>query len=133
MSLRLDRPWPRPTLLRMKNVIALFAGLALMACNPPDKPDEPAAPDEQAAATPATPPAADPAPAPVTPDPAADTCNKAQYAALVGKPATDPGVPPASRDVRHIRPDTQVTMDYRPDRLNIIIDDKGVITELKCT
>ncbi len=108
----------------------LLAGLALMACTP----SEPAAtmastetPAAPAAAEP-TPPAATPAPA----DPAADTCNMAQYASIVGKPATDAAVPPASSAVRHITPNTQVTMDFSPARLNIDINADGVITGLRC-
>jgi hypothetical protein len=64
--------------------------------------------------------------------PPEDACNVAQYAALVGKPATDPAVPAASPGVRHIRPDTQVTMDFRPDRLNVDINADGVITGFRC-
>jgi hypothetical protein len=119
----------RPTLTRMKNTpLMLIAGLALMACTPP----EPVA-TTASTETPAAPAAADPAPPAATPtDPAADTCNMAQYAALVGMPATDPGVPPASSTVRHITPNTQVTMDFLPTRLNIDINADGVITGLRC-
>lgn len=35
-------------------------------------------------------------------------------------------------DLRVIAPGTVVTMDYRPDRLNIETDDQGRITRLKC-
>jgi len=113
----------------MKNTpLMLLAGLALMACTP----SEPAA-TTASTETPAAPAAADPAPpAPTPTDPAADTCNMAQYAALVGMPATDPGVPPASSSVRHITPNTQVTMDFSPTRLNIDINADGVITGLRC-
>jgi hypothetical protein len=69
---------------------------------------------------------------PVSTLPPDDACNIAQYTALIGKPATDPAVPPASPDVRHIRPDTQVTMDHRPDRLNIDINADGIITAFRC-
>ena len=72
-------------------------------------------------------------PAPDPTAPVADACGAAQYAALVGKPVTEPGVPPEGPTVRHIRPDTQVTMDFRPDRLNIDIDAAGVITGFRCT
>lgn len=62
----------------------------------------------------------------------ADTCGAKSYAGLVGKPASDPAVPPASRMVRHIRPNSIVTMDFSPSRLNIDIDVKDVITGLRC-
>lgn len=99
--------------------IALFAGISLMACSPTSEP------------TPTPGPVAS---APVEPEPApADTCGAAQYAALVGKLITDPGVPAEGPNVRYIRPGTQVTMDYRADRLNIDIDAADVITGFRCT
>jgi hypothetical protein len=113
----------------MKNAPLMFlAGLALMACTPSEEPATPA-PTE----TPAAPAVSEPAPAPAPPAaPVADTCNMAQYAGLVGKPATDPGVPAASATVRHIRPGDQVTTDVVETRLNIDINAEGVITGLRC-
>jgi len=114
----------------MKNTsLMLIAGLALMACTP----SEPA--QTASTETPAAPASTPAPPAPTTPaptDPAADTCSMAQYAALVGKPATDPGVPAASASVRLIKPGDQVTMDFRADRLNVDINAAGVITGLRC-
>jgi hypothetical protein len=62
----------------------------------------------------------------------ADTCNMAQYTALIGKPATDAGVPAAGASVRIIKPGDQVTMDFSETRLNIDVDAAGVITGLRC-
>ena len=111
--------------------LALFAGIALMACSPASEPaPETPTVDPAAAAPPApepTPPSVDPA------NPTADACGAAQYASLVGKPITEPGVPAESADVRYIRPNTQVTMDFRADRLNIDIDANDVITGFRCT
>lgn len=56
----------------------------------------------------------------------------AQYSALVGKPKTDPAVPPASPTVRIINPGDQVTMDFSAARLNIEVNSAGVITSMKC-
>jgi hypothetical protein len=114
----------------MKNTfLAVVAGIALMACSPSTEPT-PAAPVEPAAAAPvepATPPATTPT------DPAmADTCNMAQYTALVGKPVTDAGVPAAGPSVRVIKPGDQVTMDFSEARLNIDVDAAGVITGMRC-
>ena len=113
----------------MKNTfLAVVAGLGLMACSPSTEPT-PAAPVEPAAVAPEQTPPTTPPPV----DPALeDTCNKAQYSALIGKPATDAGVPPASATVRIIKPGDQVTMDFSPTRLNIDLDDAGVITTLRC-
>jgi len=112
----------------MKNTfLALLAGAALMACSPSTEPT-PAAPVEPTAAAPVepTPPAATPS------DPTADTCNMAQYTALVGKPVTDAGVPAAGPSVRIIKPGDQVTMDFSEARLNIDVDAAGVITGMRC-
>ncbi len=104
----------------------ILAGLALMACTP----SEPATTTTTETTTTTTPPVETPAPPPT--DPAADTCNLAQYAAIVGKPATDPAVPPASATVRHITPTTQVTMDFVATRLNVDISAEGVVTGVRC-
>ena len=65
--------------------------------------------------------------------PGADACGAGQYAAFVGKAITEPGVPPEGPNVRYIRPGTQVTMDFRADRLNVDIDAADVITGFRCT
>ncbi len=104
--------------------LAVF-GLVLVACSPSPK----TASSDAAVGSPA-PAAAAPTRAVTAPD--EDSCNKAAYASLVGTTEKDPMVPPASALVRHIHPGDQVTMDYRADRLDIDIDDKGVITGLRC-
>ncbi|MCC7394273.1 MAG: hypothetical protein IT553_05400 [Sphingomonadaceae bacterium] len=37
-----------------------------------------------------------------------------------------------ARDVRWIEPNSAVTLDYRPDRINGELDQDGVITTLRC-
>jgi len=119
----------------MKNaLLALLAGTALMACSPASDPVTPEMPTvEPSVAAPIEP---QPMPQPPAADPTApgaDACGAAQYAALVGKSITEPGVPPEGPNVRYIRPDTQVTMDFRPDRLNVDINAADVITGFRCT
>ena len=111
-----------------KASLLILAGVALMACTPADKPAE------TASTTTTTTTTTEPAPAPpVTPtDPAADTCNMAQYASLVGKPSTDAGVPPAGATVRIIKPGDQVTMDFQATRVNIEVGADGTITAVRC-
>lgn len=115
----------------MKLLIAsLLAGTMLMACSPASEPaPEIPAPDATASApeTPEPQPPVDPA------APGADACGAAQYAALVGKPISEPGVPPEGPGVRYIRPDTRVTMDFRADRLNVHMDANDIITEFRCS
>ena len=115
----------------MKNTsMMILAGLALMACTPSEPAVTTTTTTETATTTPVEP--APPITTPAPTDPAADTCNMAQYAAVVGKPATDPAVPPASATVRHITPTTQVTMDFVATRLNVDISAAGVVTGLRC-
>jgi hypothetical protein len=45
---------------------------------------------------------------------------------LAGHPSSELG------DLRVIRPGTMVTKDYRPDRLNIMLDDADVVTKFYC-
>lgn len=102
----------------MKQLVALLAFAAMAACTTTPNASAPKQPDAADAA--------------VMPPEQADACKAQSFQSLVGKPATDPAVPPADRLVRHIRPDSIVTMDYVFNRLNIEIDTQGVITGVRC-
>lgn len=72
------------------------------------------------------------------PDPMFDGPDRAQCGAdalqgLVGKPASVLQTMKFGQETRIIRPDTAVTMDFRPDRLNIDIDRSEWITRVYCT
>lgn len=74
------------------------------------------------------------APAPAAPTNAAeataqDTCGASQYASMVGQNMAAVTVPAGTRT---IGPDTAVTEDFRPDRLNMIVDAQGVIQRFEC-
>lgn len=76
-------------------------------------------------------------PASATPELGAGACNTTTLAALVGKPFTpaleaDAKARAKVQNVRVIRPGMAVTMDFRPDRLNIDIDEKNVVTGFRC-
>lgn len=67
----------------------------------------------------------------------ADTCNAAAASDAVGKRDTPALRIDVARKIGHGRirwllPNTAVTMDYRPDRLNVDIDTRGMITRLRC-
>jgi hypothetical protein len=61
-----------------------------------------------------------------------DDCGASAYAGLIGKPLADPAVPPASPELRHIRPGDAVTEDYRIERMNIYATEAGVIEKVTC-
>lgn len=70
-------------------------------------------------------------------EPQIDSCGLGSIGDLVGKAVTETMADDArkrsgARAVRVIRPGTMVTMDFRPDRLNIDVDDKGIVTNLRC-
>ncbi len=63
--------------------------------------------------------------------PSADACGATELAFVVGMVASD--VDFGSRSaVRIIAPDTAVTMDHNPERLNVNTDKSGQITSLNC-
>ncbi len=63
--------------------------------------------------------------------PAADACGATELAFVVGMTATDVDFGTRS-SVRIISPDTAVTMDHNPARLNVNTDTSGKITSLNC-
>jgi hypothetical protein len=73
-----------------------------------------------------------PAQRPALPPPAEDTCGAGAYAALIGRQATTLETVLLMRQVRLIRPDTMVTMDFRPERINFEIDENERIFRIYC-
>lgn len=59
-------------------------------------------------------------------------CGADTMADLIGQPVTAYDASGHSGPVRIIRPGDAVTMDYRADRLNVMLDDQDVITGLAC-
>ncbi|MDY0957429.1 I78 family peptidase inhibitor [Sphingomonas sp. CFBP8993] len=64
-------------------------------------------------------------------------CGDARVAHLVGKVWSESLraqilKTSSAASLRVIAPGTVVTMDYRPDRLNIETDDQGRVTRLRC-
>jgi len=118
----------------MKTLLPLAVALCLAACA--------SGPPLGAGAAPAAPtgtqlkkdPDAVPRP-PVDKMDVSDACGAAKLAPFIGKPETTPGVPAASTTrpiVRHLYPDSIVTMDFSETRLNIELDAKGVILKARC-
>ena len=139
--------------IRMVLVSTLGASaLALAACEAPAEnaatgedsamttPAEDAAmtPDDPAATPPgatSTPPAGDEGNGDPAPD--GDRCGAGKVAKYVGDEATPDVRARITADVGHTRirwvgPDTIVTMDYSPERLNVTMDADDVITGANC-
>ncbi len=70
--------------------------------------------------------------APNTQLPGPDSCGASALQRLVGKPAKQLETMKFGQTTRFIRPDTAVTMDYSPERLNITIDDAEMIAAVTC-
>ncbi len=87
------------------------------------------------------PPPAPPPPQPVTeaptvplpPPPPEDSCKAADFQYLVGRNKSEIPVPTDPSKRRVACTTCPVTMDYRPDRLNIYFDaETGTVKEVKC-
>ncbi len=73
-------------------------------------------------------------PAPgLPPAPVENACGADALQGLVGQPASVLETMRFGTETRIIRPGTAVTMDYRPDRLNIDIDAREWITRVYCS
>ncbi|MFZ4833519.1 I78 family peptidase inhibitor [Rouxiella sp. Mn2063] len=61
-----------------------------------------------------------------------DMCQAASFHYLVGKPASILDGMRFAKPMRHIVPNTGVTMDFNAERLNIVSDQQGVISQVYC-
>lgn len=73
------------------------------------------------------------APAPQPPIADADACGATPLQGLVGQPATVLETMKFAQPVRILRPGMAVTMDFRADRLNIAVDERGRIERVYCS
>lgn len=77
-------------------------------------------------------------PMPIPPAPEkATACGAEKLTAFVGKKRTDAISAEVARisgakNIRWIKPGMAVTMDYREDRLNVRVNEKGVILSFNC-
>ncbi|WP_203321987.1 I78 family peptidase inhibitor [Pseudoxanthomonas beigongshangi] len=117
---------------------ALLLSLTLAACSAP-APDEQTAATEQsqaAAAAAAQPPEPGSDPTGTAPAPGG-SCDDTQAQWIIGKAATPADTEQAGKDakanaVRTLKPGEAATMDFNPSRLNIDLDDKGMVTAVRC-
>ena len=71
------------------------------------------------------------------PPPPSEGCGAEQLSAYVGQPASEEVLARirawrGEHPIRVLKPGSAMTMDYRPERLNIYLDDSGIIKEFKC-
>lgn len=59
-------------------------------------------------------------------------CIAAQLQDAVGQPITDLGDEALPEPVRVMGPDSAMTMDFRPERLNVILDRQQIIQRIYC-
>jgi len=120
----------RTLALTTATALALF----LAACNGPLPEEQDRALDQakQAAAAAAT-----PDPEATTTPPPVGNCDASQVQGLVGQAYTDELAEQARQDanagqVRQIKPEQIVTQEYLGERLNIEVDDKNLVTGVRC-
>ena len=83
--------------------LMIFLVLSLPACAPTDLPVVPNT-------------------APAIPSVEDNTCGARQYTRVIGQNVTVLEKTAILRPVRVIRPDTAITLDYNPERLNIVLN-----------
>lgn len=66
---------------------------------------------------------------PSEPQPA---CNSTKYSHLVGEPVLAAYETHFTETVRILGPDDFATMDFQPERINVIYDGNDTITEVRC-
>ncbi|HZF99194.1 MAG TPA: I78 family peptidase inhibitor [Pseudoxanthomonas sp.] len=117
---------------RLVFFLAAFAGLALAGCAPaPDEQQRALDQAEHQARLAAEP----PPPPPVAVD--ASACDPVQAKWLGGKKATQAELEQArsdagARTVRTLKPGQVVTMEFDATRLNVELDEAGVVASVRC-
>ena len=121
-----------PRALRRPAALIATAALLLVlsACTKP-------APEEQDEALNQSQQAAEAAAAPAEATPPPGACDASQVQGLVGQTGSEDVLEKARTDsgantVRALKPGEPATMDFRQDRLDIALDEQGVIQSLRC-
>lgn len=54
------------------------------------------------------------------------------FSSWVGRHVNDVEVKTLGRPYRILGPDSMATMDFSPDRINVMVDEKGIVTAVRC-
>jgi len=65
-------------------------------------------------------------------EPGDDPCGAHSRDYLIGQKLSDIDLESLAEIVRPIHPGDMVTMDHRPERLNIDLDEAGIVVALRC-
>ena len=113
-------------------IAATVLAFTLAACNAPAPEEQDQALDQakQAAAEAA-------APAPDAATPPAGSCDASQVQGLVGQAYSEDIAQQAKQDanatqVRMLKPNQPITAEYLGERLNIEVDDKNLVSGVRC-
>ena len=121
---------PRSVLLLALSTAALTLALAACSAPRPDEQEQALAQSEQAAEQ-----VAQPMPAQAQPD--ATACDASQAQWLAGKAPAEADVQQAQKDAgalrtRTLKPGQMVTMEFDAARLNVELDEKGLVAAVRC-
>ncbi|MDR2871279.1 MAG: Elastase inhibitor AFLEI Flags: Precursor [Xanthomonadaceae bacterium] len=122
-------------LSQIRCIVPVLAVLALAACSgpEPDEQEREVTQAQQAAESAAQLELADTA----APAAYATSCDASQAEGLVGK-AADPDaaeqarIDTGAKEVRILKPDQAVTLEFNGDRLNIEVDEYNIVTSVRC-
>jgi len=126
----MPRALRRPTAL----IATLSLVFALGACTGPAPEEQEQALDQAKQAADA---AATPDQAAATTPPPVGTCDASQVEGLVGQPYSEELAEQARQDagaakVRMLKPNQPITMEFLGERLNIEVDDKNLVSGVRC-
>ena len=65
-------------------------------------------------------------------EPDGPLCAAQAYQVLVGQPVSEIDTDSLPVPLRIYGPDQMITMDHRPDRMNIVLDEDDVVVEVRC-
>ena len=103
----------------MQGMLIMLSGVVLWSCAAPE-------PLEQNVAGPG------PANVEIVEPPDDRTCAAARHQALVGRPIEEIDIAALPRPLRVYPVGSRITMDYRPDRMNVVVGPDERVVKVRC-